>query len=309
MGTPDFAIPPLQMLIDGEHNLVGVYTQEDKPSGRRRTAVPSPVKRFAIDHNLPIFQPDSLKSVDEVARLAELHPDIVVVAAFGQILTQSILDIPPHGCLNIHPSLLPRHRGPSPVTDSILCGDEIGGVTLMLMDKGLDTGPIIAQQTIPIAPEETTGSLTQMLAQLGAQLLMEKLTDWMHGRITPEQQDHKRATYSHLITKEMGKLSWQTPASELSRMVRAFQPWPSCYTTWRRMHLKIIEVSPISTNPMGQIGQVVNLRQSEAPIVGVQTSDGVLEISKVQPAGKRVMTIHEFTRGQKEFLGSLLSSE
>lgn len=309
MGTPDFAIPPLQMLVDGEYDIIGVYTQEDKPSGRRRTAVPSPVKKFALDHDLPIFQPSSLKSTDEVSRLTELRPDIVVVAAFGQILTQSILNIPTHGCLNIHPSLLPKHRGPSPVANSILCGDEIGGVTLMLMDKGMDTGPIIAQQNVTIAPEETTGSLTQMLAQLGAQLLVEKLSEWVNGRITPEPQDNNRATYSQLISKEMGNLQWQTPASELSRMVRAFQPWPSCYTTWRRMHLKIIEASPISTHPMGKIGQVLNLRQSETFVAGVQTSDGVLEISKVQPAGKRVMTMQEFIRGQKEFLGTVLNSD
>ena len=202
MGTPEFAVPPLERLRQSEYQVVAVYTRPDKPAGRGRSLASSPVKKTALTWGIPALQPVSLKKAEVVAQLAEFQPDVVVVAAFGQLLPQSVLDIPRHGCLNIHPSLLPRFRGASPVAAAILAGEEITGVSIMLMDSGLDTGPILAQTTVPISPQDTTGSLTTRLSGAAADLLLEVLPRWAEGEITPRPQDEAEATYSGPITKE-----------------------------------------------------------------------------------------------------------
>ena len=304
MGTPEFALPALVGLVSGGHEVLAVYTQPDKPAGRGRSLVSSAVKKAALDYGLPVWQPPSLRQPEEVERLASLRPEVIVVAAFGLLLPQSILDIPPLGCLNIHPSLLPRHRGPSPVAAAILAGDEITGVSIMLLDKGMDTGPLLAQQQVPVSPEDTTGSLTAKLAQLGGQFLMQTMPLWFEGKLTPQPQDSEKATYSKLITKEEGKIDWQRPAIELWRKVKAFQPWPGCYTTWQGKLLKIMETIPLPGG--GEPGRVIAIEETQGAPVGVQAGEGVLGLLQVQLEGKRAMSAEEFVRGQRGFIGALL---
>jgi len=304
MGTPEFALPVLERLVSGEHEVLAVYTQPDKPAGRGRSLVSSAVKKAALDYGLPVWQPPSLRPPEEIERLANLRPEVIVVAAFGLLLPQSILDIPPLDCVNIHPSLLPRHRGPSPVAAAILAGDEITGVSIMLLDKDMDTGPLLAQQQVPVSPEDTTGSLTAKLAQLGDQLLMQTLPLWLEGKLTPQPQDNEKATYSKLITKEEGKMDWQRPAIELWRKVRAFQPWPGCYTTWQGRLLKIMETIPLPGG--GEPGRVIAIEETQGAPVGVQAGEGVLGLLQLQLEGKRAMSAEEFVRGQRGFIGALL---
>lgn len=301
LGTPQFALPTLGQLVHSQYEIIAVYTQPDKPAGRGQALVYSPVKRAALGYGLPVFQPSTLRRADEVERLAALCPDLLVVVAYGLILPPQVLAIPPLSCLNVHPSLLPRHRGPSPVAAAILAGDETSGVTIMLLDKGVDTGPILAQTSIPISPQDTTGSLTEKLAQLGARLLMETLPLWREGAIAPQPQQVGKATYSRIITKEDGEIDWQLPANEIWRRVRAFQPWPGCYTCWKGKRLKIIQAIPLSLNTDREPGRVVALDKGLGAEVGVQTSEGVLGLLRVQMEGKRVLPAGEFVRGQRDF--------
>jgi len=209
MGTPEFAVPTLTALVKSGHQVVAVYTQPDKPAGRGRGLGLSAVKKEALVYALPVWQPATLRQAGEIDRLADLKPEVIVASAFGQLLPQSVLNIPSLGCLNVHPSLLPKHRGPSPVAAAILNGDETTGVTIMLMDRGLDTGPILAQQQISISPEDTTGTLSAKLAQLGADLLVQTLPLWLSGGLTPQPQDDHIASHSKPITKEEGEIDWE----------------------------------------------------------------------------------------------------
>jgi len=264
MGTPEFALPALDCLVSGGHEVLAVYTQPDKPAGRGRRFVSSAIKKAALDYGLPVWQPPSLRQPEEIERLASLRPEVIIVAAFGLLLPQSILDIPPLGCVNIHPSLLPRHRGPSPVAAAILAGDEITGVSIMLLDKGMDTGPLLAQQQVPVSPQDTTGSLTVNLAQIGGQLLMQTLPLWLEGKLMSQPQDNEKATYSKLVTKEEGEIDWHRPAIELWRKVRAFQPWPGCHTTWQGKLLKIMETIPLPGG--GEPGRVIAIKLALRPV-------------------------------------------
>ena len=309
MGTPEFSIPSLEHLVLNQYQVVAVYTQPDKPSGRGRSLVSSPLKRAAEALKLPVVQPASLKEAEVVAQLVGFQPDVIVVAAFGQILPQSILDIPAYGCINIHPSLLPKYRGASPVAAAILAGDEFTGVSIMLMDKGLDSGPILARAQIPIASQDTTGSLTAKLSLLAAQLLQEVLVHWLRGELTPQPQDETEATYSSLISKEEGEIDWHLPAIDIWRRVRAFQPWPACYTRWQGKQLKIIEAVPLAEEGTLEAGRVVALSPAaERPeaTFGVYTGNGVLGVLKVQLEGRRAVSGAEFLRGQRQFIGVIL---
>ena len=304
MGTPEFAIPTLEHLILSEHQVVAVYTQPDRVAGRGRALTFSPNKGVALEHGLTVVQPTALRRVEEVERLIGFHPDLIVVAAFGQILPPQVLAIPPHGCINVHPSLLPRHRGPSPVAAAILAGDEFTGVTIMLMDSGVDTGPILAQTQVVISPEDTTGSLTSRLAQVGARLLGETLPRWLGGDTLPQAQDDGKASYSKPIAKGEGEIAWPLPATEIWRRVRAFQPWPVCYTWWGGKLLKIKEAEPLAWKGAMEPGRVIALPGATA--VGVQTGEGVLGLLRLQLEGKREMAAAEFLRGQRGFIRALL---
>jgi len=305
MGTSEFAVPTLEYLAASAHELVAVYTQPDKQSGRGRALTQPPVKKVALRHDLLIRQPESVKETNTVDSLAQLYPDAIVVAAFGKILPDKVLSMPDFGCLNVHPSLLPRHRGPSPVQGAILAGDECAGVTIMLMDAGIDSGPILAQREAPIDPADTAHSLSAKLALFGAQLLEETLPLWFSRAITPQPQNDKDASYTAPLAKEQSVIDWYLPAVDICRRVRAYQPWPGYHTRWRRSVLKVLEAAYL---PGGQEqpGRVVPL---EGNGVGVQTGDGILQLVTVQLEGRRPLSAKEFLRGQRDFLGALLPSE
>jgi len=309
MGTPEFSVPPLEYLIKSEYQVVGVYTQPDKPTGRGRTLEQLPVKRVALQHGLELFQPVKLRNPDEVARLAALKPDLILVAAFGQILPQSVLDIPKFGCLNIHPSLLPEYRGATPIPAAILVGDKETGVTIMLMDAGMDTGPIISQIIVGIEPDDTTESLTTRLAQAGVRLLGEALPLWFEGSLKPQPQDGSKATYTKPVTKDDGTIDWQMSAVEISRRIRAFHPWPGCYTWWQGKLLKVLEAVALHKEGSLTPGKVVDLASGQPAVVGVETGDGILGLLRIQLEGKRALTASEFLLGQRAFVGSTLGSK
>jgi methionyl-tRNA formyltransferase len=262
------------------------------------------VKRLAIEHKIPVIQPETFKSVEVVEELADVNPELIIVAAFGRILPQEVLSLPKFGCLNVHPSLLPRHRGASPIASALLSGDELTGVTIMLITAKVDSGPILAQRKVGISLEDTTGSLTSKLAQVGAQLLVDILPEWLEGELRPEPQDENRASYSRLINKNDGEIDWHLPAVELWQQVRAYHPWPGCYTWWRGKRLKIHKAIPFGEVESDEMGKVVALR--EPPGVGVVTGGGILGLSQVQLEGKRQMSVSDFVRGQRDFVGSTL---
>ena len=309
MGTPEFAVPPLEHLILNQYQVIAVYTQPDRLVGRGQRLVFPPVKRVAQSWGLMVAQPVSLKKTEAVAQLAEFAPDVIVVAAFGQILPQSVLDLPRYGCINLHPSLLPKYRGASPVVAAILAGDEFTGVSVMLMDRGLDTGPILARAQIPISVEDTAGSLTDKLSQIAARLLPEVLIRWLGGEITPQPQGEAEAGYCGAISSEEGEIDWHLPAVDIWRRVRAFQPWPGCYTRWRGKQLKIIKAVPLPAERAPEVGRVVALSlaaQGSPAAFSVGTGDGVLGICQLQLEGKRAMSAAEFIRGQRQFIGVTL---
>ncbi|RME44655.1 MAG: methionyl-tRNA formyltransferase [Caldilineae bacterium] len=302
MGTPDFAVPSLQRL-HGMYHVVAVVTQPDRPRGRGRKPEASPVKRAAEEAGLPVFQPPTLKDPQAVAFLRDLRPDVIVVAAFGQILRPDVLNLPPHGCINVHASLLPRWRGAAPVAAAIRAGDAETGVTLMLMDEGLDTGPILRARAIPIAPHHTRQSLTEDLARLGADLLADTLPDWLAGNITPRPQDDARATLAPRIKKEEGRIRWTQSAAEIERHVRAFYPWPGTFTHWAGRLLKIHSVAVAACD--GELrppGCVFRLGDDIAVAAGA----GCVLLRAVQPAGKRPMPAADFARGAAGFIGAQL---
>ena len=303
MGTPEFAVPVLEALA-GAHRVVGVVTQPDRPAGRGRRLAPSPVKQVALERGLSLSQPHSLRTPEAVAQLSAWKPDVFVVAAFGQILPQDVLGLPPHGCLNVHGSLLPRWRGAAPVAAAILAGDEVTGVTIMQMDAGLDTGPVLAQREEPIAPDDTQATLEERLARLGAELLVETLVVYLAGSLLPRSQPDEGATYAGQLRKEDGWLDWSRPAVELDRRVRAFTPWPGAFTMWHGRRLKVLRTVTLPAWRGGvSPGTVVALADG----VVVATGEGALLLEEVQLAGKRPMDIGAFLRGQRDFAGSVLA--
>ncbi len=304
MGTPQFAATILESLLQGSSQVIAVYTQPDKPAGRGRPVVFPQVKKLALERQIPVIQPETFKSSEEVEKLASFQPELIVVAAFGAILPPEVLSLPRFACLNVHPSLLPRYRGPSPVANTILCGDEMTGVTIMLMDAGLDTGPILAQEKAGISFMNTTGSLSSTLADVGAKLLLATLPKWLGNELRPQAQDEAQATYSKLITSEDAEIDWRLSAVELWRRVRAYNPWPICYTWYQGKRLKIHKSIPVGDVAEGEIGGVVAL--PESPGVGVVTGQGILGLCQVQLEGRREMPVDNFVRGKRDFIGCVL---
>jgi len=295
MGSPDFALPTLTALIE-HHNVIGVVTQPDRPAGRGRTLSSPPVKELALKHNIPLIQPKSLKSPEALEQLKGWNPELIVVAAFGQILRPEVLDLPPHGCLNVHASLLPRWRGAAPINAAILHGDLETGITIMKMDPGLDTGPIISQKAIPIGPDQTGGELFTRLADLGCELLIETLPAYLSGELPPQPQDDALHTYAPMLKRSDGELDFSQPALALARQVRAFNPWPGTSIPWNDRRLKIHRAQPVDvTSP----GTGVFLIHEGLPAVG--TAEGVLVLEEIQPPGKRKMSGDTFLRGARQW--------
>ncbi len=305
MGTPEFAVPSLSALLGGDYEVAGVLTRADQPVGRGQHVEESPVKKLARASGVPVLQPLSVRDEQSQAALAALQPDLIVVAAYGLLLPPAVLDLPRFGCLNVHGSLLPRHRGAAPIAAAILAGDKQTGVSLMRMDPGLDTGPVLDRATLTIAPDDTTGTLTQKLAALGAELLLSTLPRWLAGAIVPLAQPDEGVTYAPRMTKEAGEIDWNAPAVAIERAVRAYQPWPSAFTSWRGQRLKICRARVGQARPETAVsGQVIG----EPHQAGVVTGDGVLWLEELQLAGKRVLPIVTFLRGAPGFVGSKLPS-
>ncbi len=306
MGTSEFSVPSLKRLIASESEVVAVYTQPDKRAGRGRVSVLSPVKLLAQSEGIPVFQPASLRDSGEIEHLRNLKADVVIVVAFGQILSQDVLDIPEYGCLNIHPSLLPKYRGPSPIVHAILAGDKKTGASIMLLNAGTDTGPVIAQNEVSVGPEDTAETLENKLAETGAELLLKTLPAWFERKLVPSHQDNDRATYTRQISKEDGLLDWQLTAPELERRVRAFSPWPGCYTRWQGKKLKVLDAVSLTCDEEMEPGRVVSLADKYEIPAGVSTAAGVLGLGRIQLEGKKAMLIKDFLRGQREFIGQKL---
>ncbi|MBI2864140.1 MAG: methionyl-tRNA formyltransferase [Chloroflexi bacterium] len=310
MGTPEIAVPILEALVGAGHEIVAVYTQADRPAGRGQTVFPSPVKQAALKHSIPVMQPASLRDPEEFERLSRSAPDLIVVAAFGQFLPKAVLDLPPFKCLNVHPSLLPRHRGPAPIVNAILEGDEETGVTIMRLTAKMDAGPILAQRRVPIDAKDTAATLQARLAQVGADLLVDTLPRWLGGEIAPQLQDEAKVTFSKMVAKEDGFLDWGQAAVDLWRRVRAFQPWPGAYTRWRGKMLKVIEAKPLGRGQEQRPGSVLKLDPTKTGFgLGVQTGDGVLALGMVQFEGRKSMSGEDFLRGHREIVGEVLPGE
>lgn len=290
-GTPDFASVALEALIGSSHEVIAVYTQPDRPSGRGLKVKPSPVKVLGQHYKLPIFQPASLKEAYEQERLANFHADVMVVAAYGLLLPSKVLHTPRLGCVNIHPSLLPRWRGAAPIQRTIHAGDSISGVTIMQMDEGLDTGPILLQKQYVLEPDETSQSLHDELAKIGAESLIQTLDLLAENKIESQIQDNEHATYAHKISKEEALIDWNQPALELEWTVRAFNPWPVAYTTWQNQNLRIWSAKAIKT-PANASPRTI-LYASEQGI-DIATGDGILRLQKLQLPGSTVISAADF---------------
>jgi methionyl-tRNA formyltransferase len=304
MGTPEFAVPSLRALAQGPY-MITVVTQPDRPAGRGGKLTPPPVKVFAEELGLPVMQPDTLRDPEFRAQFAALHPKLTVLVAYGEYVGPSLLELPERGSINLHPSLLPRWRGSTPIQSPILAGDSVTGVTIIRMDKGLDTGPIIAQSSVAIGDEETHPELSARLAQVGAELLAETLPLWLRGEIEANPQDDSRATMTRILTKEDGLLDWSRPAEELARRVRALQPWPGTYTYWGDRLLKVLRARPVAYEAGGEPGTVSLMPSGDKAIV-VQTGEGGLELLQVQPAGKGAMEARALLAGNPGIVGSVL---
>lgn len=300
MGTPDFAVPTLKALI-AAYTVTGVVTQPDRPAGRSLAALPSPVKQVAQAHGISVLQPEKLRRPEAIAALRQWPADLYIVAAFGQILPQSVLDIPTRGAINVHASLLPRWRGAAPIQASILAGDSQTGVTIMMMEAGLDTGPMLRAQAIDIDREETGASLHDRLSELGARLLIPTIDDYLAGRIQPVPQPEDGVTWAPQIEKEHGRINWAKSAAEIDRQVRAFTPWPGTFTEWDGRVLKILGGTPAA----GKAAAGLIVKQEGGVAVG--TGDGLYALSRVQLAGKQAVDTAAFVNGHKEFVGATLA--
>ena len=295
MGTPDLAAKTLEAIDKAGHEIVLAVTQPDKPKGRSGKLAVSEVKQYAVEHGIEVFQPERVREADAVARLHEYEPELIVVAAFGQILPKEILEMPKYGCINVHASLLPHLRGASPIQTSILLGDKETGVTIQQMGEGLDTGDIIAQRSIPIEGDDTGGILFDKLAELGAELAVDTIEDIARGNISPVPQGETHASYAKKIDKSMGHIDWNKDASEIERMIRALNPWPSAYTYIDGKMLKIWSAGTEAkkTGAPGKIAEVTK------DTITVSCGKGSLILKEVQLEGKKRMNVHDFLLGYK----------
>ena len=311
MGTPDYAAPVLEALHGAPGlQVVGVYTPPDRPRGRGRGVEATPVKVASLRLGLPVYQPASFRPPGAREQLAALEPGVIVVAAYGKLLPPEVLEAAPDGCLNIHPSLLPRYRGPSPVVTAILEGSKETGVTLMLLDEGMDTGPIVAQRHRPLDGTETAGQLTEELFRLGGELLLDNLSAWTSRRLKAIPQDDSKATITRKLERNDGAADWSLSARELATRQRAFTPWPGLFTQWQGKSLRLLEVVVIegtarSAAEERQPGKVVDVADADIP-VGVATADGILGLRTLQLEGRRASGAAEFLRGYPDFVGSTL---
>ena len=309
LGTPELALPVLAALLDApDLDVVLAVTQPDRRAGRGRQLTPSPVKRSAEERGVPVYQPERLRGAGAVERLRAVAADLFVITAYGQILRGAILDIPRLGCLNVHPSLLPRHRGPAPIAAAILAGDEETGVTIMLTDRGMDTGPILTQTAIPLSARETTASLTPQLLALGAELLLRTIPAWASGQLVPLAQDEAIATYSRTFTREDGLIAWERPARAIGRQVRALNPWPRAYTVLDGKRLLLLDAREEAIVPTLAGSAPGTVVVGPAGELLVATGDGLLRLLTVQPEGRQAIAAATYLRGQRALVGRVLGA-
>ena len=301
MGTPDFAVPSLQALLRTQ-NVVGVVTQPDRPAGRGNSLRPSPIKEVVLEAGVPLYQPESLRRPEQAEIIRAWQPDLIVVAAFGQILRPHLLNLPPYGCVNVHASLLPRWRGASPIQHSILEGDAEAGVCLMRMEKGLDTGGVYSCGRIPIERYETAQTLHDKLATLGAALIERDLPAIVRGELLPVPQEEALSVYAPMIDKKDGLIDWSHSAESIDRRLRAMTPWPGAWTMWQGQQLKLLSAEEIPLTTDQPIGSVVDHEQQ----IVVVTGEGGLWLHELQLQGKRPTTSADFVNGRPNFIGSRL---
>jgi methionyl-tRNA formyltransferase len=298
-GTPDFAATALRALLGTHHTIVGVYSQPDRPAGRGRKLQPSPVKQVALDNGVPVFQPESLKTPEAQEELANLRPDVMIVAAYGLILPQAVLEIPTHGCLNIHASLLPRWRGAAPIQRAIAAGDNETGITIMQMDKGLDTGAMLLKSQTNIDASDTGGSLHDRLSDMGGNAIVETLNLLGKGELRGEVQNDKQACYAHKLSKEEGRIDWSQDAPTIERLIRAFNPWPGTYTDLEQQRLRIQEASVKDEHSRKPAGTVM---QREREGIDIACGTGTLRVTRLQLPGSRAQSVNDLINGGKQLL-------
>lgn len=304
MGTPDFAVGTLEALIEAGHQVAAVVTQPDKPKGRGKTLMPTPVKEVALRHDIPVYQPKKVREPEFVETLRKLEPEVIVVAAFGQIISKEILDMPMFGCINVHASLLPAYRGAAPIQWAVINGDEVSGVTIMRMGEGLDTGDMIDKVVVPLSPDETGGSLFDKLSEAGAGLCVKVLKDLEEGRAVYEKQPEESTTaYASMIDKKMGKINWEKPAKEIEQLIRGLNPWPSAYTFLKGKSLKLWKAKVLKGEENGRPGEILEAGRDG---LLVQTGKGLLLIQELQLEGKKRMETDAFLRGYTVEKGQLL---
>ncbi|WP_129671737.1 methionyl-tRNA formyltransferase [Candidatus Chloroploca sp. Khr17] len=304
MGSPTFAVHPLEALVAAGYEVVAVVTQPDRPAGRGGKLTPPPVKTAALALGLPVLQPATLRDPEVVATIAACAPDLGVVAAYGEILRRNVLAIPPLGFLNIHPSLLPLYRGPTPVTGAILAGDEFTGVTIIRLDPGMDSGPMLVQAVVSLPSAARAAALTDELFRLGAGLLVEAIPPYAAGSLVPRPQDHALATVTPMLTKADGQVDWSKPALVIERMIRAYDPWPGTVTTWRGQDLRLRNavVHPDVCAEQAP-GTLLGRADSGAPLI--LTGSGALEVTELHPAGRRPLTGTAWLNGLRELVGRM----
>lgn len=303
MGTPDFAVPSLQALIDAGHDVCAVYTQPDKPQGRKQILTAPPVKTLALEHDIPVFQPNTLKNEDEQARLRELAPEVIIVVAYGKLLPKAVLDIPPHGCINVHGSLLPRWRGAAPIQWAVIAGDEMAGVTTMQMAEGLDTGDMLLTYETKVGEKETAGELFDRLAQSGAELLTQTLVKL--DEIEPRPQDDAQSCYAHMLDKQMAVIDWSKSAHEIDCLIRGLNPWPIALTMLSGERLKVFAAE--KANGRGEPGTVLEADPKKG--LTVACGEGALGLTEIQLVGGKRMKATDFLRGHVIEVGTKLGDE
>ena len=301
MGTPDFAVPSLQALIDAGHEVCAVYTQPDKPQGRKQILTAPPVKTLALEHDIPVFQPNTLKNEDEQARLRELAPEVIIVVAYGKLLPKAVLDIPPHGCINVHGSLLPRWRGAAPIQWAVIAGDEMAGVTTMQMAEGLDTGDMLLTYETKVGEKETAGELFDRLAQSGAELLIQTLVKL--DEITPRPQDDAQSCYAHMLDKQMAVIDWSKSAHEIDCLIRGLNPWPIALTMLSGERLKVFAAEKAAGR--GEPGTVLEADPKKG--LTVACGEGALKLTEIQLVGGKRMKATDFLRGHAIEVGTKLN--
>ena len=295
MGTPDFAVPSLNALIENGYNVVGVFCQPDRPKGRGHKLAACPVKEVAVGAGIPVFQPERIKREDGVTALKSLEPDLCVTAAFGQLLSQEILDIPKLGTINVHSSLLPKHRGSAPINWAIIKGDQMTGVTTMFTDKGMDTGDMLLKRETPIGETENAGELSDRLAVMGAQLLIETIKELEAGTLERIPQNHDQATYEPKMDKELGRVDWTKGAQEIDWLVRGVTPWPGAYTPIGEMTMKLFDVTRVSDAPTGAPGEIIAADAKLGLIVSCADAD--VKLTQIQMPGAKRMNAADYLRG------------